>query len=120
METKYYFDEPIQVLFADPDNLESWCCGIAYKDEIICACCGGIFEIEEIVEFASEEGIKVPIYEYEEWANLGENLVGGEYPKDFPYDLYNGKPIEFEADTPEIENEIEEDHDDVPLFKNFQ
>lgn len=45
MEKKYY-DNPTQVAFLDFDGDLSY--GIAYKDEIICACCGSVFEIEEV------------------------------------------------------------------------
>lgn len=42
-----YFDKPTQVKFFEPNEGE-WCYGIAYKNEIICACCGSVFEIEEV------------------------------------------------------------------------
>lgn len=40
-----YFDKPTQVKF---DDGEDGACGIAFEDYIICACCGGIFEIDEV------------------------------------------------------------------------
>lgn len=42
-----YFDIPTQVHFFVPFTSE-WCYGIAYHNEIICACCGGIFELDEV------------------------------------------------------------------------
>lgn len=44
-----FFRAPTQVRFVDPygDNL-CWMSGIAYKDEIICAECGGVIEINDI------------------------------------------------------------------------
>lgn len=45
MKTYYY--EPTMVKFEDPDN-DGWLYGIAFHDEIICACCGGIFEIVDL------------------------------------------------------------------------
>ena len=55
---KTYFNRPTQVMFADPDNAGEWIVGIAYKDEIICACCGGAFGITEIIKQAQEDGVK--------------------------------------------------------------
>lgn len=40
------FDMPTQVKFIDPED--EICYGIAYKNEIICACCGGIFRTDEV------------------------------------------------------------------------
>ena len=40
MDKKYY-NKPTQVKFYDVDN-DLWVGGIAYHDEIICGCCGGI------------------------------------------------------------------------------
>ena len=53
-----FFETPTQVKFWDP-------AGIAYKDEIIC---GGVFEIEEIIEDAKNDGV-VPIISYELWVD---------------------------------------------------
>ena len=44
-----FFETPTQVKFWDVDG-GHYTAGIAYKNEIICGCCGGIFEIEEIIE----------------------------------------------------------------------
>lgn len=50
---KQYFETPTQVLFKQDEetmreNGVEWFAGIAYHDEIICGCCGGIMEIEEV------------------------------------------------------------------------
>lgn len=39
-----FFETPTQVKFWDPDG-GHYTAGIAYKDEIICGCRGGVFEI---------------------------------------------------------------------------
>ena len=78
MET--YFDIPKQVIFADPDNAGEWIVGIAYKDEIICACCGGIFNISDVVEQAQEDGVKQAIYPYEDRIDIAYEITGGEVP----------------------------------------
>ena len=59
------FDRPTQVKFADPDNVGEFCYGIAYNDEIICACCGGVFPIDEI------DG---PIIEYADWVDFSDYI----------------------------------------------
>ena len=60
MENKIYFEVPKQVIFADPDAESiAWLVGIAYKDEVICADCGSVFEIEDIVSAAAFAGAEV-------------------------------------------------------------
>ena len=44
---KRYYDVPTQVRFFMNED-EGYCGGIAYHDEIICGCCGGVFEINDI------------------------------------------------------------------------
>ena len=81
-----YFDRPKQVVFADPDNAGDWIVGIAYKDEIICACCGGIFNIDDVVEQATADGVKQAIYPYEDWIDVAFEITGGEMPKGLSID----------------------------------
>lgn len=38
--------KPTQVLFIDEED--TLCAGIAYDDVIICACCGSVYEQEEV------------------------------------------------------------------------
>lgn len=57
---KVYYDKPTQVKFYDYEE-EKYHYGIAYHDEITCACCGGMFEIEELLlnsPFSYKETIK--------------------------------------------------------------
>lgn len=61
-----FFEKPTQVKFLDRDN-NRWVGGIAYHDEIICGCCGGIFEIDE---FADHE-----IVTYD-WMNISDEIIG--------------------------------------------
>ena len=77
---KKFFDKPTQVLFVDEEG--TWCSGIAYHDEIICGCCGGIFDIEEVIEFAPEY-VQQPIHEYETWIDLSDEIKGSGYPESF-------------------------------------
>ena len=80
---KSYFDRPTQVVFADPDNPGSgeWLVGIAYRDEIICGCCGGVFSIDDVIEMAREDNINCAIHEYHEWNDIADEIVGGELPE---------------------------------------
>ena len=48
---KIYFDRPTQVKFTEnleDDDVVVIHFGIAYHDEIICGCCGGIIEAENV------------------------------------------------------------------------
>ena len=78
---KSYFNNPTQVVFADPDNPGVWISGIAYRDEIICGCCGGIFNIGDVIDMAREDGVHCAIYEYHEWNDLTDSVVGGMLPE---------------------------------------
>ena len=73
--TKYeHFERPTQVQFCDHEGVIRG--GIAYGGEIICGCCGGIFTIEEVYEFASDYGME-PIIPYHDWEPLEETIIGG-------------------------------------------
>ena len=65
------FDIPTQVAFWEG---ESYHAGIAYGKEIICACCGGVEEIEEIYAFAPSN--VEPIVVYKSWVNFNEEIIG--------------------------------------------
>ena len=50
---KRFFEKPTQVMFKQDEetmleNGAEWFAGIAYHDEIICGCCGGIIEMDEV------------------------------------------------------------------------
>lgn len=51
-----YFDMPTQVEFFDFNAEEpQYIGGIAYRDEIICSCCGGIIELDELYAEAKQQ-----------------------------------------------------------------
>ena len=115
---KTYFDRPAQVVFADPDNPGEWLVGIAYRDQLICACCGGIFDIDEVIELAHEDGVKCAIHEYREWNDIADEIVGGELPETL--DRNEDNEI-YEVSTKEYERHtfiLDEDEDDVAIFAN--
>lgn len=63
----------IQVKFLDG---ETWCAGILVGRHIICACCGGIFDVDEILENAREDGIENPIEPFNTWVDISEEIWG--------------------------------------------
>ena len=82
---KTYYERPTQVMFIDEEGIEQF--GIAYLDEIICGCCGGIFSVEEVIDNAPDH-IGKPIYEYPEWSNLADEIYGGVYPEEYEDDVF--------------------------------
>ena len=62
---KQYFETPTQVLFKQDVNSAEWFAGIAYHDEIICGCCGGIVEV-------SETELIQPL----PWVNISDAIAG--------------------------------------------
>ena len=83
------FDIPTQVVFYDHDG-DCWKSGIAYGGIIICACCGGVIEIDEIYEFAPAEIVQ-PIFPYHNWCDITDDIIGGEMPDEWQ-EIY--EPIE--------------------------
>ena len=78
MNKNKYFDRPIQVVYWNAEN-ECWTGGIAYHNEIICGCCGGIFMIDELYDSMAGE-MENPIHEYNHWCNISNGIIGGELP----------------------------------------
>ena len=64
---KRYYDVPTQVRFFMNED-EGYCGGIAYHNEIICGCCGGVFEIDDIID-ETPRGL-IPIHDYNDWMDL--------------------------------------------------
>lgn len=67
---KMYFEIPTQVAFWEEDHYIG---GIAYRDEIICGCCGGVISIEDVYTFA-QEGV-VPVVEYQNWEAINSYII---------------------------------------------
>ena len=52
---KKFFKTPTQVAFIITTDLSKEICyGIAYKNEIICGCCGNVFELGDYIEVLEE------------------------------------------------------------------
>ena len=77
MTTKNWFERPAQVAFYDVDN-ETYIGGIAYRDKIICACCGGLVDLDElfedVAEFA-ESGTPALISYEDNWEDFSEAII---------------------------------------------
>ena len=72
MKKYNYFEAPTQVKFWD----ERYIGGIAYRDEIICGCCGGIFRISDVYEVAPDILEEDPIVVYDTWVGLSSEICG--------------------------------------------
>ena len=122
MEKRYYFDKPKQVVFADPENPGDWLCGIAYRDEVICSCCGGVFEIDEVVKMAAEDGVINPFYSYEDWSDLTDDLFGGILPEGLEYAKKEDGTVIVETAAEDYEQHYflleEEEEDQAAVFAN--
>ena len=117
-----FYEKPKQIIFADPENPGDWLAGIAFHDCIICSCCGGVFEIEDVVKQAEEDGVVNPIYEYEHWSDLTDDIFGGVLPEGLEYtDTEEGQMI-VESTTTEYEqhyfNLEEEEEEQAAVFAN--
>ena len=73
MKKYNYFAVPTQVKFWDAFS-EDYIGGIAYLDEIICGCCGSVFKISEIYEFAPNTLEEDPIVIPDRWVDFGHEI----------------------------------------------
>ena len=70
-----YFDKPTQVSFYESAD-RSWHGGIAYRDEVICGCCGNVLKIKEIEQFAKNDYIEPGIQELPPWIPIDKEILG--------------------------------------------
>ena len=70
-----YFEIPTQVKFWDVDG-DHYIGGIAYRNEIICGCFGGIFDITEFYESAPDTLKEDPIIPYDNWVDISNDICG--------------------------------------------
>lgn len=72
----YFFETPTQVKFLDDAEDElKYKGGIAYGDVIVCGCCGGVVEINDLLEYFSEQEAKLIIIPLE-WTDISEAIIG--------------------------------------------
>ena len=70
-----YFEVPTQVKFWDYFD-EHYLGGIAFRDEIICGCCGGVFDISDIYESAPDTLKEDPIVIPDRWVDFSREICG--------------------------------------------
>lgn len=63
----------VQVMFYDGEGM---CSGIMFGDKIVCACCGAIFEAEEVYENAQNDGVEVAIRMFLGWVDISDKIKG--------------------------------------------
>lgn len=63
---------PRQVMFYDGDGM---CPGIMLGDKIICGCCGGVCEVDQIIEYAKADGV-VAIRMFHFWVDISTEISG--------------------------------------------
>ena len=71
MKKYNYFETPTQVKFQDGRYIG----GIAYRDGIICGCCGSVFKISDIYEVAPDTLEEDPIVVYD-WIDINQYICG--------------------------------------------
>ena len=116
-----FYEKPKQVMFADPENPGDWLVGIAFHDSIICSCCGGVFEIEDVIQMAKEDAVVNPIYEYEDWSDLTDDIYGGVLPEGLEHSNKDVGPAFIETAAVEYEQYhflLEEEEEDQAVFAN--
>ena len=63
---------PVQIMFYDGEDMSA---GIMIGDKIACACCGGLFEVDEVISNAREDGREaIRLFEY--WVDLSTEVEG--------------------------------------------
>lgn len=65
---------PRQVMFWDGDD---YCAGFMIGKLLICGCCGGTFDLDEVVDNAHEDG-QVPVKLFETWVDISDEIKGSE------------------------------------------
>ena len=82
IKNQLYFLKPTQVMYFDyrEEGEPRPQTGIAFRQEIICGCCGGVIDIDKLVEAGKREGQKKVIFPYDSWVDLSDEIYGGELP----------------------------------------
>ena len=85
MSRQTYFEVPTQVAFFEPEEGD-YIGGIAYCGEIICGCCGGVIEIEDLYERvrdAAADGECTPMEDEVirtfSWIPINEEIIGDDF-----------------------------------------
>ena len=62
----------VQVMFYDGEDM---CPGIMVGDKIVCACCGAIFDVDEVVSNSIEDG-REAIRMFGAWVDISTEVEG--------------------------------------------
>ena len=65
---------PHQVMFWDGEN---HCAGIMIGNLLVCGCCGGTFNLDEVIEMAREDD-QVPVRVFDTWVDISDEIMGDE------------------------------------------
>jgi len=65
---------PCQVMFWDGEN---YCAGFMIGKLLVCGCCGGTFNLDEVIEMAREDG-QVPVRVFDTWVDISDEIMGDE------------------------------------------
>ena len=65
---------PRQVMFWDGAN---HCAGFMIGKLLVCGCCGGTFDLDEVIEMAREDG-QVPVRVFDTWVDISDEIRGDE------------------------------------------
>jgi hypothetical protein len=65
---------PRQIMFWDGEN---HCAGIMIGKLLVCGCCGGTFNLDEVVEMAREDD-QVPVRVFDTWVDISDEIMGDE------------------------------------------
>ena len=77
---------PVQVMFYDGENMSA---GILFGEQIICGCCGGVFDVYDVVTMAQDDGVDA-IKMFEVWADISDEIRGSEADADTAVVVENG------------------------------
>ena len=71
-----YFDRPTQVavMIVYDEEVETFC-GIGWRDEVICGCCGIVFDRDSLAEDGA-------VFKRLPWVSISEGIAGGIDPFD--------------------------------------
>lgn len=76
---------PVQVMFYDGEGM---CSGIMWGNQIVCACCGATFWVDEVIENAKDDGVEA-IRMFDTWVDISDEIKGDEM------EAMSATPLEF-------------------------
>ena len=65
---------PVQVLFYDGEAMNA---GILFGEQIICGCCGGVFDVYDVVTMAQDDGVDA-IRFFDTWVDVSDEIKGSD------------------------------------------